>query len=733
MSAKKKIDELLYEVKEKINRDLTIKLENNKYNISIPKYIYPYKIVEDDIYLPFAYGYRELNLVRPPRESFPLTNIDFESELRTEQKIVKKEAINTLSRKGSVLISCHTGFGKCLGYNTPVLMYNGSIKMVQDIEKGDKLMGDDSKLRNVLSICKGQQLMYKIIPKIGNSFSANICHILSLYICCNKSISYSPIKKKHIAKYLDRNKVRFVKTIFEDKIEAKNFLKTINDNNILDISIIDYLKLPNKVKKYLKCFKVAVDFPFINIRYDPYWIGYIFGLEFQETKNNEKFQNIYSIIFEYIPYEYKCNTKDIRLKVLKGFIDANGGYIKGVCRLIVPFEKIASDIVYLAYSVGLKCFEKKIRKKENIYYIIVIYENSLKIYENNISFISNFKIESMNYDDYYGFTIDGNRRFLLGDFTVTHNTILSINIAATIRFKTLIIVNKIVLLKQWEESINNFCPNATVQKISPKSEKMDCDFFLINAINVPKMNECFFVDVGCVIVDECHLIMAETLSRSLQYICPRYLIGLSATPYRPDGLDIMLNLYFGDTKIIRELVRKHIVYVVNTGFTPETELSKTGKINWSVVLDSQANDEQRNNLIVNIIQYFQDRTFLILVKRISQGNYLIEKLREIGENVTSLLGSQQEYDIDARILIGTNSKIGTGFDHSRLDTLLLASDVEEYFIQFLGRIFRRPDVNPIVFDLVDNNPILKRHFSTRRSVYTKMGGIIKNFDITILE
>ena len=111
----------------------------------------------------------------------------------------------------------------------------------------------------------------------------------------------------------------------------------------------------------------------------------------------------------------------------------------------------------------------------------------------------------------------------------------------------------------------------------------------------------------------------------------------------------------------------------------------------------------------------------------------MEKLTEMGESVTSLLGDQQEYDEGARILIGTNSKIGTGFDHARLDTLLLAADVEEYFIQYLGRIFRRPDVEPIIFDLVDKNSILKKHFSTRKSIYIESGGKIKNFDKEILK
>ena len=60
----------------------------------------------------------------------------------------------------------------------------------------------------------------------------------------------------------------------------------------------------------------------------------------------------------------------------------------------------------------------------------------------------------------------------------------------------------------------------------------------------------FFKDIGVCIIDEIHCIMAEGLSKCTQKILPRYLIGLSATPYREDGLNILLDLYFGEEKIM---------------------------------------------------------------------------------------------------------------------------------------------------------------------------------------
>ena len=149
-----------------------------------------------------------------------------------------------------------------------------------------------------------------------------------------------------------------------------------------------------------------------------------------------------------------------------------------------------------------------------------------------------------------------------------------------------------------------------------------------------------------------------------------------------------------------------------------------GTVNWGKVLDSQSQCEERNALIVDIVNKFKNRNFLILVKRIYQGEYLLSKL---GDEATSLLGTQQEYNKNARILIGTCQKVGTGFDHKKLDSLIIASDLKDYFIQYLGRIFRTKKGIPLVFDLVDDYSVLKKHWRERRKIYIEHGGTITNF------
>ena len=153
-----------------------------------------------------------------------------------------------------------------------------------------------------------------------------------------------------------------------------------------------------------------------------------------------------------------------------------------------------------------------------------------------------------------------------------------------------------------------------------------------------------------------------------------------------------------------------------------------GKINWGVVLNSQALDQDRNELIIKIVTKFPENVFLILSKRVEQANYLVDRLKEEGQDVTSLIGSQKEYEKTSRILVGTITKVGTGFNHPRLNSLIIAGDVEEYFQQYLGRVFRREDSEPVVFDIIDKNPILLKHFRSREKIYKEYGGIVKKFE-----
>jgi Hom_end-associated Hint/Tape measure protein len=68
----------------------------------------------------------------------------------------------------------------CHAKGTLILMADGSVKAVETIEVGDQLLGPDNQAREVLSLARGVDFMYKITPSWGNPFVVNLHHKLRL-------------------------------------------------------------------------------------------------------------------------------------------------------------------------------------------------------------------------------------------------------------------------------------------------------------------------------------------------------------------------------------------------------------------------------------------------------------------------------------------------------------------------------------------------------------------------
>lgn len=151
-------------------------------------------------------------------------------------------------------------------------------------------------------------------------------------------------------------------------------------------------------------------------------------------------------------------------------------------------------------------------------------------------------------------------------------TITAINIACQTKVRTLIIVNRILLCDQWESAIKEFTSDETqVTKILKNfgmynSDICNSDFYIINAINIPKLPSDFRKSIGFVIVDECHLLISEIVMQSFLYLQPAFLLGLSATPYRNDGLDSLMDCFFGPQRVQVNLNKEHTVFKVKTEF-----------------------------------------------------------------------------------------------------------------------------------------------------------------------
>jgi superfamily II DNA or RNA helicase len=536
------------EEQQMLRRDLNVKPFVPKSSLIKPQAFPVYRESKKKIYTPRFYGlevYGEADEMRI--EDGKKINLTFKGELRPKQKPVVEKYMKHIKTNHSGLLALHTGFGKCLAKGTSVILSNGKIKKVENIKVGDKLMGDDSTPRTVLSLARGREMMYDIIPTKGEKYTVNESHILSLR--CG---------------YSNGN---------------KNYIK----DKIIDIEVRDFLKLPKTIKNHLlKGYRVPINFPEKKVDLDPYVLGYWLGdgtcrdpvittidepvieyfkmycdelglyLHQGRGRNNISYRMSFGkknrkgfsgskgknpvlnmlkkhnlIMNKHIPHIYKYNSKSVRLELLAGIIDSDGYYNKGCYDIIQKNETLLDDIIYVARSLGFAAYKKECKKScmyngekktgiyyrtsihgEGIEYIPVKLERKKANKRKQIKNVLNtgIKVVKREVDEYFGFEIDGNRRFVLGDFTVTHNTCLALNIISRINQKTLIIVHKEFLLRQWIERIEQFLPDARVGRIQAKTidtEDKDIVICMLQSLSMKDYPKDMFKEYGLSIYDEC--------------------------------------------------------------------------------------------------------------------------------------------------------------------------------------------------------------------------------------
>lgn len=353
---------------------------------------------------------------------------------------------------GVFLFIGSTGTGKCHGKGTPLLMHNGVIKNVEDIKIGDKLMGPDSRPRKVLSLARGKDDMYRVTPKNGgDSFTINKPHILSLKDTMSKDVVNIPFNE-----YIDKSKTfKHRKKLWRTGVDFKEHLVSVDpyfvglwigDGNkektcvtTMDAEIIQYLsELCVKYNLHLHT----------NILKNNKSNTYCLSSDSKGNYHNNlllKEMRTYGLINrnannkKFIPNDYLINSIENRKKLLAGLIDSDGSLSCKSYQITSKYIDLANQIVFLSRSLGYQSsITKKFNKKYNkTYYninisgdlsdlpILLKRKTSDTRKQKKSVLVTGFKTEYIGNDDYYGFEIDGDHLYLLGDFTVTHNTYLS--------------------------------------------------------------------------------------------------------------------------------------------------------------------------------------------------------------------------------------------------------------------------------------------------------------------
>ena len=320
-------------------------------------------------------------------------------------------------------------------------------------------------------------------------------------------------------------------------------------------------------------------------------------------------------------------------------------------------------------------------------------------------------------------------------------TYTGIRLAHSIGLKCAVLAHATILFGQWIESIEKFT-GAKVQAVDTDGVlDPDADFYIFNIAYVHKRwkkeTQSWISEkigrykdiIGTLIVDEAHIACAENMSKSLLHFNPRVMIGLTATPVRKDGMDKVLELYFGKydtTRIIRISSDPFTVYRLPTKIKPQFVRNSFGKKDWNSVIKYLVENKDRNQLIINLISKFNTHNILVLTKRKEHCKLLSTELTKLGITNTVMTGTTKKYDKQARVLLSTYSKLGVGFDDTRLNMLIIACSVTEVE-QYAGRLRDGEGKKRVIIDLVDDDPNCLSHWRARRTWYISRNGNVKHY------
>lgn len=431
------------------------------------------------------------SLQPPPLSDFllPVYDISDDSGLRPWQSVAAGRLVSAIKEWGGAIDGSDTG---CHAKGQLILMADGSMKKVEDIEVGDLVMGWKGP-QKVTELKRGRQQMVKIIPN-GNrqSWIVNLDHTLSVVLTTNNS------NTRHIT-----GGYKF--------------------GEIVNIKVRDWINLPKTIKIHTKLFTEKIDcWPEKKFLYSPYFLGLLLGdgglsrngvVSFTSADHqlwNEVEENVNKFGWKlgkwnkgisrtiinspdlfrwlrevkllpiqcesrFIPREYKTSSNTQRLQLLAGLIDSDGYYDRKHNTIYIKWKsrQLSEDTAFVSRSLGFRSTVSQRRStctnngKTGVYYEVSISGElsqipcklERKMARQRKSKKSptryGFHIELMPEDEYYGFSLDGDGRFLLDDFTVTHNTGKTYSACAAARdldMNMLVVCPKAVI-SQWHDVI----------------------------------------------------------------------------------------------------------------------------------------------------------------------------------------------------------------------------------------------------------------------------------------
>ncbi len=319
-------------------------------------------------------------------------------------------------------------------------------------------------------------------------------------------------------------------------------------------------------------------------------------------------------------------------------------------------------------------------------------------------------------------------------------TVLALSIIASLKRKTIVLVHKDFLMTQWYDRIQEFLPEAKIGKIQQDTidiDNKDIVLAMVQSVSVKEYPKDVFQQFGLAVFDECHHLGAEVFFKSMRKVASKYMLGLSATPKRKDGLQWVFESFIGPivymTKdITTEGVEVNVIdyYSEDSNYTKQC-LTYLKKPCLPKIINNICSYYPRTEVVLNLTKKYYElgRKVIILSDRREHLNCMLEWL--LKENIPSglYMGGMKPFDLHESqkkdVILGTFSMAAEGMDIPKLNTIILASPKSDV-VQAVGRIMREKanvrKFHPLIIDINDTHPnfdTFKRQNQKRITFYNK--------------
>ena len=329
---------------------------------------------------------------------------------------------------------------------------------------------------------------------------------------------------------------------------------------------------------------------------------------------------------------------------------------------------------------------------------------------------------------------DGKTIALLYHATGVGKTITAATDAKAVGGRTLFLVNALKLASQAKETFAKVWPEATLGEYTGSQKDMTQTVIFATVQSISKDLEKFSpTDFDYLIVDECHHAAANTYQKIFTYFHPKFILGLTATPERSDGED-MLELFqnVAHKMDLKTAVERGVLVPIRC-IRVKTNIDLTDvRINGikynSQDLESKLFIPERNQLIVDTyLKYVNGKKTVIFCASVDHAAEIAKLLRDNGVKAEAVSGRDRveirdkilkDYETGSTNVLCACDLLNEGWDSPHTTVLFMARPTmsKTIYMQQLGRGTRRcPGKDDLlVIDFVDNANMFNMPYSLHR-------------------